>query len=107
MNAHTSGPWDAQGMDVASQPFVYICRVDSSETAHKDRRTNAPSVAEAYANARLIAAAPELLEALRMADQRISELCKMVCHLSGNPRKVRAEDYAEEVRAALAKAVQS
>jgi predicted transcriptional regulator len=45
----------------------------------------------------------ELLEALKNANQRIKELCDMVCHLSGNPKKVRAEDYADKVRTAIAK----
>lgn len=46
--------------------------------------------------------APGLVEAAKIADRRIIELCATVCQLSGNPRKVRAEDYAEELRAALA-----
>ena len=59
---------------------------------------------ETAANARLIAAAPDLVEALEIADRRIAELCEMICTLAGNPRKARAADYSEEVRAALAAA---
>jgi hypothetical protein len=46
----------------------------------------------------------KLLAALRTADTRIVQLCDMVCHLSGNPRKVRAEDFAEEIRVAITEA---
>jgi hypothetical protein len=45
------------------------------------------------------------LDVLQLADRRIIELCATVCQLSGNPRKVRAEDYAAEVRAEIARLV--
>lgn len=45
----------------------------------------------------------QALDALKVADQRITELCQMVCTLSGNPKKVRAEDYADKVRSAITK----
>ena len=59
---------------------------------------------ETEANARLIAAAPNMAKALEIADRRIAELCEMICTLAGNPRKARAADYSGEVRAALSAA---
>ena len=47
--------------------------------------------------------APKMLAALKTADRRIVELCAMINHLTGI-RKVRPEDYAEEIRAAIAQA---
>lgn len=43
-----------------------------------------------------------LIEALEVSDQRITELCNIINVLS--PGKVRAEDYADKTRAALAAA---
>lgn len=35
-----------------------------------------------------------MLEAdLRIANSRIAQLCKMVCNISGNPRKVNVKDF--------------
>jgi hypothetical protein len=59
---------------------------------------------DAEANARLIAAAPDMLAALKIAERRIAELARAVCVLAGNPKKVRADDYSEEIRAVIAKA---
>lgn len=92
---HTPGPWAAERgtnliVYVAAGAYPYgqsICEVESS---NKD------------ADARLIAAAPAMLDALKVADQRIAQLCAMVCHLGSNPKKARAEDFADEVRAAIA-----
>jgi len=64
---HTPGPWDIaeyEGLFVtASQPYKYVCDVVITHPAYA-----APelviSKAEALANARLIAAAPDLLFAL-------------------------------------------
>lgn len=46
---------------------------------------------------------PDMLAVLKIADQRIAELCATVNTLAGF-RKVRVDDYAEEIRAAIAKA---
>lgn len=102
---HTPGPWTAHGMAIYAQPVrrsfggpsrEYLCPVASSEgngymagselaedEAFFDRLTSGqgcnvrlPGEAEALANARLIAAAPELLGALKAmmhADECISE----------------------------------
>jgi len=70
----------------------------------QDNPTNETSGQDLRELVRRANAAPDMLAALDVANQRIAELCNMVCTLSGNPRKVRADDYAEEIRAAIAKA---
>jgi hypothetical protein len=96
---HTPAPWEYREQGDADE-FVMLTHDGKWIIAF--RQNGELMTATQRANAKLMAASPKLLEALRMADQRITELCKMVCHLSDNPRKVRAEDYAEEVRAAIA-----
>lgn len=44
----------------------------------------------------------ETLNLLRKADNNIKQLCASVCHLSGNPKKVRHEDFAAEIHAIIA-----
>ena len=50
----------------------------------------------AYVNAH-----DDLVRALSHADNVITQLCKMVCNISNDPKKVRTEDFTEKVRAAL------
>jgi hypothetical protein len=60
MTPHTPGPWEIEsthGITVGPADNGFVCRVRYATTA-KQRD-------EAFANARLIAAAPDLLEALR------------------------------------------
>lgn len=96
--AHTPGPWGLGDSDLhVSQMSVHflhkdakhstICRmVDSKHGMHWT---------EVYANARLIAAAPDLLAALE----------KFVGHFDGNVGDHHIEHYAiPEARAAIAKA---
>lgn len=63
MNKHTRGPWIAVGtwVEYPNDKIADICTCDPEATgqAHLNR-----PYAESMANARLIAAAPELLEAL-------------------------------------------
>ncbi len=65
MSAHTPGPWATDGLTVYPRMILdakiqpRICKVDSFHTGGGDRESNA----------RLIAAAPELLEALRKAER--------------------------------------
>ena len=65
MNEHTPGPWSAGGIYVSGPSGYVVAEVDSHDTARRERRKNAPPLVTAYANARLIAAAPDMLEALR------------------------------------------
>lgn len=93
---HTPGPWSVftkndGTMMVAKTPTHYIAKVVGSSAVGDVR-------AKFMADARLIAAAPDMLEALRMA---------AAAYAAGpNPAAVRAEmDSAiDYIRAAIAKA---
>ncbi len=103
MSAHTPGPWKAVALDTGA-------RIQSDETNFKGRpvawvgpndtiqlpggKVMERMDAEAKANARLIAAAPDLLEALR----NILEIGKRD---TSNPKY---DGYFEAARAVLAKA---
>lgn len=90
-NHHTPGPWSsgaaipitAKACDKSGFSLVFVNRDDKSEPE---------------ANARLIAAAPELLEALREALDCIRVYAPDYMH--GMPRK----HYVSQARAAIAKA---
>jgi hypothetical protein len=56
-------------------------------------------------NAPIVAASPKMLDALHKAEQRIEQLCDIVNTLAGF-RKVRADDFAEEIREAIRKATE-
>jgi hypothetical protein len=83
---HTPAPWNAEGLDILDNTNIGILATISPEN-------DGPSE-EDYANARLIAAAPELLAAL----QRLTDICE-------------ADDqypiHTEEARAAIFKATNS
>lgn len=68
MAKHTAGPWHVEG---ANPPRIYA-RDGLDIIAQCDSMKEMPRGKEA-ANARLIAAAPELLEALQRAHQLIKE----------------------------------
>lgn len=59
---HTPGPWDVDGRDI-------FCRLHSGSSIKVVVAKVAGSDDEADANARLIAAAPEMLEALQIAEE--------------------------------------
>jgi hypothetical protein len=72
MNKHTPAPWKSQGVHVWAE-------IDALNTWSIVDRAGAPNGrAEAEANARLIAAAPDLLAACRAADELIAH----VLHIS-------------------------
>jgi hypothetical protein len=73
MSGHTPGPWSVCGAQDGKCPcssVLYkdgvICEVRDSNSDMADATGHAPSPEEAQANKRLIAAAPELLEALKI-----------------------------------------
>ncbi len=64
MSKHTKGPWFNEGTQVyTKQSAFYIANAISN----KSKNSYTKSEEEAFANAQLIAAAPELLEALKIA----------------------------------------
>lgn len=86
--AHTAGPWNARGLHVLRDP-----QRDGRAIANVDR--NDFGTEASHANARLIAAAPDLLEALRAMVDRWEPDC------IGTDRVMW-----ENARAAIAKATQ-
>lgn len=79
MTKHTAGPWKAEAFGAVTTMVQGIRRRVASTVRdavmHSDPRTNVVDLQAA--NARLIAAAPELLEALEKAIERCS--CERWC----------------------------
>ena len=92
-NKHTPGPWHIGVRQPNSDKFIY--GPNGSEVANCDRQTNFPH--ENEANARLIAAAPELLGALQICSAELFAQC-------GD--NARAMQYVKQARQAIAKATQ-
>ncbi|HGM6575099.1 TPA: hypothetical protein ACXNIX_005133 [Pseudomonas aeruginosa] len=88
MRKHTPGPWgqDKWGSLQTEGGQDVLLRGITTISAGSDER-----IAEAEANTRLIAAAPELLEALQVCIEQITALCS-------------ADDVPDQARAAIAKA---
>lgn len=93
MKKHTPGPWKSALAVVSNAPSIYVIT---------NGKWGAPNLAQVYdeADARLIAAAPEMLEALKVADIHIS-------HRQGD---CYSDDYMgacicgkEKIQAAIAK----
>ena len=98
MSKHTEGPWQAEGLTVyALQHSGWRKGVEQLEnrfTAHVQGARNCPE-AESIANAHLIAAAPDLLEALEFAREGIAAF----------PRSLGYEyTHLSRIDAAIAKA---
>ena len=107
MSKHTTGPWvirngsdiftplgaaNAEGIEAPSNDGWMIADCDMGSL----------SFDEVTANARLIAAAPDLLEALIQAEER---LCVAEYHLDrGEDDSIRFESEILDARAAIAKA---
>ena len=64
---HTSGPWRAENSSV-------ICPDGSIVTCCVRGSVDRQNQAEDFATARLIAAAPDLLDALRVAEESVGDL---------------------------------
>lgn len=92
MSAHTPAPWDAPNKSVKIRGCSFLAQVHWEDD-------------EAVANARLIAAAPDLLDAAQDAIKLIDDMARYV-------GKMALQDYALfneapiKLRAAIAKAVQ-
>jgi hypothetical protein len=111
---HTPGPWtagsegDATG-EIVGPHMVYVASVATIVDFPCIEDDERPAVeAECRANAALIAAAPELYEALRSESEMLEALILDLRHLpepfSPGPRLGRMLDIAKAARAALAKA---
>jgi len=120
MSAHTPGPWTFE-LDVVDEgdinvfrdgppeegiPGRPICSVDVREVPEQ---TEMPSREEALANARLIAAAPELLRLLKKASGAVDEIHaqEIGCPDCTSPREMDGElpcDFSKAIDAAIAKA---
>jgi hypothetical protein len=93
MSAHTPGPWTDRAID-ESQWSIYDSRGWSVAQAHQIKVLSSDlKQAERTANARLIAAAPDLLEALQILMSDMGHL-SMKGHM----------DAAKKARAAITKA---
>lgn len=106
MSKHTPGPWELHGILIAKfgEHHAMICQLSepraSTELRHEELRIGSPHHAEAYANARLIATAPELLAACKDTFDVLTEPGVMDVD-EWKAWKRRAEDTA---RTAIAKA---
>jgi len=97
MSKHTPGPWHYRRGDEWSHSVVthHGTLPDGSQNCWTVADINKMREPEHEANARLIAAAPELLEALQACEARLT-------HLAQNSVNVVAE--LKQARAAIAKA---
>ena len=96
MSKHTPGPWvvDEANTNLVARlvdgVYEYVCAVEPSSFSTREYNNE-----QEEADARLIAAAPELLEALQACEARLT-------HLAQNSVNVVAE--LKQARAAIAKA---
>lgn len=86
--SYTPGPWEQRNNKVFSGGKCICSNVNA---ASPTTQNIAEDVSMSIANAKLIAAAPELLEALQACIQQITALCS-------------ADDVPDQARAAIAKA---
>jgi hypothetical protein len=108
MIKHTPGPWAINGADIVACPSVKWHVIAKVEHLGYDA-----AEAERSANARLIAAAPRLVEALNKAGSEIAAVAARLANYDGCDRQLRrfldsvggdADDAFETIRAALAAA---
>ena len=92
MSKHTQGPWAVRGIPTGQRYIGPSQDGGAPSVALVLARVNVPDERLA-ADARLIAAAPELLEALLVADRTFAENGLLACHAA-----------RQEIRAAIAKA---
>jgi hypothetical protein len=93
-SAFTPGPWEAR--DTCSQQERWVVGADHPYSS--EHRLTVAREIETEANARLIAAAPELYEALEAARREI------VFHLRGNEALIKSSAAIYGIDAILAKA---
>ena len=99
---HTPGPWTIGG-ELISKQGTAIEIASVWRNTHPDRSADAPDPDTADANARLIAAAPELLEALELVSKWFQDYGSAPLH--GSALLTDSDEPISEVlRAAIAKA---
>lgn len=87
---HTPGPWSVDNIALTGQHLVMrVCPGDKTRGAFNDEVCRLAAPYDAIENARLIAAAPELLEALKV--------CRDFFHGMFNDES--AEDFYENIEA--------
>jgi hypothetical protein len=87
---HTPGPWERYGNVIQSDSTgIVVCEIE--ESGKDDYRPN--SIKESQANARLIAVAPELLEAIKAVKIRIA----FIGH-PNEPMKDGKPDWSKEIK---------
>lgn len=95
---HTPGPWKIKGADIVGER--YVCELFNwsvEPCAPQYSEINAAFEAEHNANARLIAAGPELLEALKQATRELERI-------DGGDDANPSLEVIDIARAAIAKA---
>ncbi len=95
MSKHTPGPWNIDG-GTNSNEDLFIWKTGEYYSGHAIATVHGEIQEGSQANARLIAAAPDLLEALVMAKRLINANTLLD---AGNPANIKIE-------AAIAKAIQ-
>lgn len=117
MSAHTPGPWITNGCVVSARVALSqrdVCTVSASAPARGETYNIAKHLPELQANARLIAAAPQLYAAVCHAEAWISDMPHGEnCFLSdcydgdpGNQCNCGKEGMLAALQEAIAKAVQ-
>ena len=106
-SAHTDGPW-IRRRDIDNSPDIHILAEDGALIATVSAMVSFNPVTrdseEMKANARLIAAAPELLEALEGAEELAEGAIKLLRQLDMETGRIAAECVLRDARAAIAKA---
>jgi hypothetical protein len=101
--AHTPGPWRA----VFSHPNGFDIRGPNDEDlgfVNASDGFDDPTMYPVEANARLFAAAPELLDALREGALALEEANKVAAAIAPRLVKIVLEPHVQRMRAAIAKA---
>ena len=116
---NTPGPWEAvvatlkHGIPTGAEQFAVCAQGNPLHIVAITGATGAPDEAESIANARLISAAPEMLEALQaidLSEKHYSEIMDTTYDSADERRRARAKAITkkvialEKVRAAIAKA---
>ena len=107
MNKHTQGPWYLATTVTGDLAIVPKCKPPQRKVCVIPTITADFTEEEQTANAALICAAPEMLEALKKDCQRIKQLGDMVnsyANRLGLGKKVHVEDFMENAIKAINKA---